>query len=252
MSAQTQNYFGKNIVWKKGSNPQYPYVTDFEGKKCVIRLNDFPEEHLYTLIVDGVEIENFDDYPDSLMLERSIKRLEANHTDLNHEVPRTEEMIYESPNSNVIWLKSALALQKEVEVSQKNLQRREFQWQEYKNYLDLYKYYLDLGLKAVVFFYLLTGGTLAFYLPNKDVPYIKFSLLVPIFISVILGLVFIYGAMLWRNVTRKVIEIIEELNKNDLNCRPRTDIHLLSVLLILFGFLFLFVGIFIFVLWNFV
>ncbi|HEX8146586.1 MAG TPA: hypothetical protein VF591_05360 [Pyrinomonadaceae bacterium] len=261
MSAQVQDYFGDTVVWRNGTNPEYPYATDFKGKKCLIRLNNFPNEKLYTLIVDGVEIADFDDWPDSFALERSIKMQGVR----DHELERTgqgiEEIVLESPNSNVIWLTRAQALQREAEAvqrelhkkaeaAQRELQRTEVQWSEYRIHVDLYKYYLDMGLKASVFFYALTGGILGFYLKNTDVPYIKISLLLPIASSVILGSVFIYGAILWRKVTRNIITIIKDLNRSELNIRQTPDIHLLSLVLLLFGFLFLIVGASLSVLWK--
>jgi hypothetical protein len=272
MSAQAQDYFGENVVWRNGTNPEYPYVTDFEGKKCLIRLNNFPKEKLYTLIVDGVEIADFDDWPDSFALERSIKMQGVRDHELERTDRRIEEIVLESPNSNVIWLSGAQALQREAEAvqrelqreaeavqrelqkkaeaAQRELQRTEFQWREYQTHVDLYKYYLDLGLKASAFFYVLTGVILGFYLKNTDVPYIKISLLLLIAISVVLGSVFIYGAMLWRKVTRNIKIIIKDLNRSELNIRQTPDIHLLSLLLLLFGFLFLIVGASVGMLWK--
>ncbi|MCP9493048.1 MAG: hypothetical protein MSG64_01200 [Pyrinomonadaceae bacterium MAG19_C2-C3] len=52
----------RRIIWKKSSDPFHPFVANFEGERCVIRLNDFPAEHLYTLIVDGEEVSDFDDW----------------------------------------------------------------------------------------------------------------------------------------------------------------------------------------------
>jgi hypothetical protein len=43
----------------------FPHVTDFEGERCFIRMNDFPDDHLYTLIVNGQEVASFDDWPES-------------------------------------------------------------------------------------------------------------------------------------------------------------------------------------------
>ena len=63
MSMKVQNYLAEKIIWKRGSNSTYPYVGDFEGDKCLIRVNDFPDEHLYTLIVNDREIASFDDWP---------------------------------------------------------------------------------------------------------------------------------------------------------------------------------------------
>ncbi|HWD28585.1 MAG TPA: hypothetical protein VG387_15545 [Rhizomicrobium sp.] len=39
------------------------YVTRVKGKRWTVRLNDFPDEPLYTLIVGGDEILHFDDWP---------------------------------------------------------------------------------------------------------------------------------------------------------------------------------------------
>ena len=62
MRTKTLNYLAKNIAWKRTADPQYPFAAEFEGEKCIIRLNDFPDEHLYTLIVNGKEILSFDDW----------------------------------------------------------------------------------------------------------------------------------------------------------------------------------------------
>ena len=62
MRTKTLNYLDKTIAWKPTTNPLYPFAAEFEGEKCFIRLNDFPDEHLYTLIVNGKEIISFDDW----------------------------------------------------------------------------------------------------------------------------------------------------------------------------------------------
>jgi len=56
------NYLAEKIDWKRTLDPRHPFAAKLEGEKCVIRLNDFPDEHLYTLIVDGKEIFAFDDW----------------------------------------------------------------------------------------------------------------------------------------------------------------------------------------------
>lgn len=62
MRMKTSNYLAKNLVWRRTRDPRYPFLSEFEGKRCVIRLNEFPDEHLYTLIVDGQEVLSFDDW----------------------------------------------------------------------------------------------------------------------------------------------------------------------------------------------
>ena len=62
MRTKTLNYLDKTIAWKRTTDPLYPFAAEFKGEKCVVRLNDFPEEHFYTLIVNGKEIVSFDDW----------------------------------------------------------------------------------------------------------------------------------------------------------------------------------------------
>ncbi len=62
MQTKTSDYLAENMVWKRTADPHYPFAAEFEGEKCVIRLNDFPDEHLYTLIVNGEEVVDFDDW----------------------------------------------------------------------------------------------------------------------------------------------------------------------------------------------
>jgi len=73
MPIQTQEFIKKGvvasdllnaeIVWKKRDNPVIPYFVVFEGVNCVIRVNDFPEETLYTLMIEDGETFDFDDWP---------------------------------------------------------------------------------------------------------------------------------------------------------------------------------------------
>jgi hypothetical protein len=64
MVAEAVNYLEAEIEWENGTDPEYPYFAEFAGERCLIRLNDFPDDNLYTLIVDGVEIAHFDDWPE--------------------------------------------------------------------------------------------------------------------------------------------------------------------------------------------
>jgi hypothetical protein len=64
MSTKVQNYLEEKLVWLRSSDPHYPYHAEFDGERCVLRLNDFPEDHLYTLLVDHVEVTSFDDWPE--------------------------------------------------------------------------------------------------------------------------------------------------------------------------------------------
>ena len=63
MSTKVQNYLQEKIAWKSGPEPLYPYRAEHEGVECLIRINDFPDDHLYTLIVNDREVVHFDDWP---------------------------------------------------------------------------------------------------------------------------------------------------------------------------------------------
>ena len=58
------NYLSKTIKWNATGDAEYPYSAILEGKGLRIRLNDFPSENLYTLIVSDAEFD-FDDWPSS-------------------------------------------------------------------------------------------------------------------------------------------------------------------------------------------
>lgn len=60
---QNYNYLEEKIVWTQKEDPNYPYAARSDGDKLVIRLNDFPDENLYTLIVNKKEVASFDDWP---------------------------------------------------------------------------------------------------------------------------------------------------------------------------------------------
>lgn len=63
MATAVKDYSDMNVVWRKNADPEYPFVAIIEGEQCLIRLNDFPEEHLYTLLANGVAVADFDDWP---------------------------------------------------------------------------------------------------------------------------------------------------------------------------------------------
>jgi hypothetical protein len=64
MLVRNREYLHEPIVWHKTDDPEYPYETTQETHKLTIRLNDFPEEHLYTLLADAEPVISFDDWPD--------------------------------------------------------------------------------------------------------------------------------------------------------------------------------------------
>jgi hypothetical protein len=57
------NYLDLSLKWNKSENPEYPFYTQHNGHNLQIRLNDFPDEQLYSIIEDGESVCDFDDWP---------------------------------------------------------------------------------------------------------------------------------------------------------------------------------------------
>lgn len=51
------------IAWRRAESAETPYEADVDGRRWVVRVNDFPAEPLYTLIVDGEPIAHLEDWP---------------------------------------------------------------------------------------------------------------------------------------------------------------------------------------------
>ncbi|MEK7834103.1 MAG: hypothetical protein AAB401_23650 [Acidobacteriota bacterium] len=63
MATAVKDYLDLKVVWKKSDDPEFPYFAEIEEERCLIRLNDFPDEHLYTLLANGIAVADFDDWP---------------------------------------------------------------------------------------------------------------------------------------------------------------------------------------------
>ncbi|MGH7600186.1 MAG: hypothetical protein ACREOI_27845 [bacterium] len=104
---------------------------------------------------------------------------------------------------------------------QKQTNDHELLWKQYSQLIDLYKFYLDLALKANVFFYAITGSILTFYFSNKDSELSKFSLILPIVLSLLFGAIFSYGAILMKIFRDEIFNIRNMLK---LHVAPETNI----------------------------
>ena len=55
----------RKIQWTHTGDEVTPYRASVNGENWVIRINDFPTDHFYTLIVNEQEAEEFDEWPSS-------------------------------------------------------------------------------------------------------------------------------------------------------------------------------------------
>ncbi len=52
------------IEWTYTGNASQPFQATAGGKRLQLRLNDFPAEEMFTLFVEGIELESFSEWPD--------------------------------------------------------------------------------------------------------------------------------------------------------------------------------------------
>jgi hypothetical protein len=53
------------LVWEHTGDGEVPYRATIGERVLTVRVNDFPAEPLYTLLVDGHEVEHLEDWPEA-------------------------------------------------------------------------------------------------------------------------------------------------------------------------------------------
>lgn len=53
----------REVAWRATGDSEVPYQAVIDGRRWSLRLNDFPREPLYTLLVDGAPVMDIDDWP---------------------------------------------------------------------------------------------------------------------------------------------------------------------------------------------
>jgi hypothetical protein len=53
------------IAWTRTDDAAFPWEAHPKGQHWRIRLNDFPDDHMYTIVVNGAELGDFDDWPET-------------------------------------------------------------------------------------------------------------------------------------------------------------------------------------------
>lgn len=60
---ERSNYLRRPLRWTRTNDPEFPWQSILKGVRCRVRINDFPQEPMYTLLVDGKPVGDFDDWP---------------------------------------------------------------------------------------------------------------------------------------------------------------------------------------------
>jgi hypothetical protein len=114
----------------------------------------------------------------------------------------------------------------------------ELLWKQYALHVDLYKFYLDLTIKANVFYYAVTGAILSYYFQGASDGVARYALWLPIVMSFGLGGIFLYGTKLLAVVRKDVFYIRDKLG---LETAP--EFMLLTVFLWVTGLIMFLVGV---------
>jgi uncharacterized protein YjaG (DUF416 family) len=52
------------VSWADTGDVEHPWAAEVEGERWQVRLNDFPDDYMYSLIADGREVGDFHDWPE--------------------------------------------------------------------------------------------------------------------------------------------------------------------------------------------
>lgn len=63
LHVQLQDYLRTDVRWSKTREPAAQWRSQVGPGIWTVRVNDFPEEHLYTLFVNDEAIGDFDEWP---------------------------------------------------------------------------------------------------------------------------------------------------------------------------------------------
>lgn len=58
-----EQVFHADVLWADTDDVDYPYAAAVGASQWRLRINDFPEEPLYTLFIDDKEFGHLDDWP---------------------------------------------------------------------------------------------------------------------------------------------------------------------------------------------
>jgi len=81
MSTTRKDYQKERMTWHETKDPEYPFSARINQDNYLIRLNDFPDESLYTLFVNNEEIGDLEDWPERWIISGNVKAQESARTE---------------------------------------------------------------------------------------------------------------------------------------------------------------------------
>lgn len=70
-----QARLNQRVIWRRTGDLFIPWTSQVDGETWEVRINDFPDEYMYSLLIDGALIGDFHDWP--AKWDRSAKPVEA-------------------------------------------------------------------------------------------------------------------------------------------------------------------------------
>ena len=61
--SHVQDHLRAEVPWLQTNDPNRPYEAKMDSGTWMVRVNNFSDQHLFTLLIDGQEQESFDEWP---------------------------------------------------------------------------------------------------------------------------------------------------------------------------------------------
>lgn len=58
-------WMARELTWRTTNHPEFPWAADADGDQLQVRLNDFPDDFMYSLLINETIIGDFHDWPEN-------------------------------------------------------------------------------------------------------------------------------------------------------------------------------------------
>lgn len=106
---------------------------------------------------------------------------------------------------------------------------------QYGMMLDVYKFHFEIVLKLLIFYYAVSGGILSYYLSQPNKGFTRYALVLPVFMSIVLGVFAFLGASQVNPMGEDIVRVTGDLQLDPFPSMKLLE-HLKSMLLVA-GFL---------------
>ena len=114
------------------------------------------------------------------------------------------------------------------------MNQTEILWKQHEQHITTYKFYLEILVKLIGVYFVVSGAMLSFYFSNSTETDAKLALYLPWLMSFGLLVFFSIGAY-WSTITRSDVFVI----RDQLGLEVAPELGVLTLLLIIFGLIML-------------